>query len=87
MSNVPLSPCVRSSSWWRSGLGVGLINSEVVAAQPAWIPWMVFFGAVLVSLAVIFVDHLVPRKQLETISAVYFGLIVGMFLTYVVQLR
>ena len=47
---------------------------------------MVFFGAVLVSLAVIFADQLVPRKQLETISAVYFGLIVGMFLTYAVRL-
>ena len=32
------------------------------------------------------IDVRVPRKQLETISAVYFGLIVGLFLTYVVRL-
>jgi uncharacterized protein YacL len=68
------------------GLGVGLINSGILPNQPAWIPWIVLFGAVLLAIGVIFVDQLVPRKRLETISAVYFGLVVGMFLTYVVRL-
>src|SRR5437763_919112 len=68
------------------GFGVGLINSDVLPKDPAWIPWAAFAGCILLAAAVIFVDALVPRKQLETISAVYFGLIVGMFLTYVVRL-
>jgi uncharacterized protein YacL len=35
---------------------------------------------------VIAIDLLIPRKRLQTITAVYFGVIVGMFLTYVVRL-
>jgi uncharacterized protein YacL len=68
------------------GLGVGLINSGVLPADPAWIPWLVIAGCLLLACAVIVVDVRVPRKQLDTISAVYFGLIVGLFLTYVVRL-
>jgi uncharacterized protein YacL len=69
------------------GLAVGVINSEgVLPSAPSWIPWVVFAGIVLLALGVIAIDQLVPRKQLDTISAVYFGLIVGVFLTYVVYL-
>jgi uncharacterized protein YacL len=38
------------------------------------------------SFIVIAIDVLIRRKQLDTLSAVYFGLIVGLFLTYVLQL-
>ena len=68
------------------GLGVGLINSNILPREPAWIPWMVMVGVALLALGVIALDIQVRKKQLETISAVYFGLIVGMFLTYVVRL-
>jgi uncharacterized protein YacL len=68
------------------GLGVGLINSELLPKQPAWLPWVVMLGVAVSAIAVIAVDTSVRRKQLETISAIYFGLIVGMFLTYVVRL-
>jgi uncharacterized protein YacL len=40
----------------------------------------------LLAVAVIAIDVLIPRKRLQTITAVYFGVIVGMFLTYVVRL-
>jgi uncharacterized protein YacL len=67
-------------------LGVALINSNALPDEPVWIPWIVIIGAVFLAVAVIAVDSAVPRKQLETISAVYFGLIVGLFLTYVLRL-
>jgi uncharacterized protein YacL len=86
MSNVPLVALRLIFVLVAIGLGVALINSEILPRQPAWIPWVAFFGAVLLALAVIVLDQLVRRKQLETISAVYFGLVVGMFLTYVVRL-
>ena len=40
----------------------------------------------LFAAAVIAIDLLIPRKRLQTITAVYFGVVVGMFLTYVVRL-
>ena len=68
------------------GLGVGLINSNILPRagldsldgdDRAWH---------CSALAVIGLDIQVRKKQLDTISAVYFGLIVGLFLTYVVRL-
>ena len=48
-----------------------------------YLPYLVIFGTVLLSLGVIAVDIFTPRKQIEVISAVYFGLLVGVLLTYV----
>ena len=51
-----------------------------------WAPFAIFFGIMCLALCIIAVDTLFPRKRLETISAVYFGLIVGLFLAYVANL-
>jgi uncharacterized protein YacL len=69
-----------------AGLAAGIINSPTVPADPAYLPWLIVGGLILLSAIVIGIDVLVPRKRLETITAIYFGLIVGMFLTYVVRL-
>jgi len=69
-----------------AGLGVGLINSSVLPKEPAWIPWIVFTGCLAIAGIVIGLDLLVRRKRIETMSAVYFGLLVGVLLTYVVRL-
>ncbi len=45
--------------------------------------WLAFGSVVGVALIVLGVDILIGDKQLDTISAVYFGLIVGLFLTFV----
>jgi len=45
-----------------------------------------FAGVILLAIGVIALDIWVPKKRLETISAVYFGLIVGLFLTYILGL-
>jgi uncharacterized protein YacL len=69
-----------------AGVGVQMINSPGLARDPAWIPWLVFGGLLALAVAVIAADMLLPRKQLDTVSAVYFGLIVGLFLTFVLRL-
>lgn len=70
-----------------AGLGVRIINSQQqMPAGPAYLPWLIFGGIMLLAVAVILFDVLTPRKRLDTISAVYFGLIIGLFLTYVLQL-
>ena len=69
-----------------AGLGVRLIQSSHLPQDPAWLPWVAFGGMVGLALSVIALDVFVRRKRIETISAVYFGLIVGLFLTYVLRL-
>jgi len=68
------------------GLGVGLINSNLLPSNPAWIPWAVIAGSLILSAMVIVVDVFVRPKRLEIMTSVYFGLVVGLFLTYVVLL-
>ncbi|MFV2070728.1 MAG: PIN/TRAM domain-containing protein [Pirellulales bacterium] len=68
------------------GLSVRLVNSQDLPDGPQWLAWVAFFGIVSLSLVVILVDVLVRPKRLEIISAVYFGMVVGLFLTYVFQL-
>lgn len=69
-----------------SGLGVFVVTSGFLPTDRPWVGWAAFGGAIAVAMAVIAVDILVRRKSLATISAVYFGLVVGMFLAYVVSL-
>jgi uncharacterized protein YacL len=68
------------------GLGIFFINSGLLPADSEWMAWGVFGGMLLLALGVIAVDVAVRRKQLDTISAVYFGMIVGLLMTYAVGL-
>ena len=68
------------------GLGFQLVSSGVLASEMAYLPWLAFGGIILLALTVISLDMMVGRKQLDTVSAVYLGLIVGLFLTYVMRL-
>jgi uncharacterized protein YacL len=67
-----------------AGLAVSLINSPLVPDDVEWAAPAVFGGTMLLALAVIGIDVTFRRKDLATISAVYFGMIVGLFLAYVV---
>jgi uncharacterized protein YacL len=69
-----------------TGVSVVIITSGLLPEGYTWLPWVVFFGVLLSAVGVIIGDILTPRKRLDTISAVYFGLIVGLFLTYVAGL-
>jgi len=69
------------------GLGVFIILwSGVLPPDSEWMSWVVLGGVLLLALGVIALDVVIPRKRLDTITAVYFGLIVGLFLAYVVGL-
>jgi len=69
-----------------AGLGAGFMNSAILPSEPAWIPWLVFAACLLASGGIIALDVVIRRKRLETMTAVYFGLLVGVLLTYVVRL-
>lgn len=67
-------------------LGFQLLGSDVLIGESKWLPWFGFFGVLLMAAAVLAADIAVRRKRLDTITAVYFGTIIGLFLAYVFQL-
>ncbi|MCA9241709.1 MAG: PIN/TRAM domain-containing protein, partial [Planctomycetales bacterium] len=71
-------------------LGSQLVESNLPPSaqpdRPAWLPAAVFAGTMLLAIAVVVVDVLAARKRLDMITSVYFGLIIGLFLTYVAKL-
>jgi uncharacterized protein YacL len=60
-----------------------LMQSQGMPKEPLWLPWAIFGGIVSLSAAVVALDVFLPKKPLDIISSVYFGLIVGLFLTYI----
>jgi len=69
-----------------AGAGFQIIQSEALPKEPAYIPWLVVGGLILLAATVIAIDVFAGRKRLDTITAVYFGLIIGFFLTYVLTI-
>lgn len=48
-------------------------------------PLVVFFGLLILTQTVILADLLMKKKRLDVITAVYFGLLIGLFLSYVLN--
>ncbi len=67
-----------------AGLGVSVINSPALSDMPPPWPWVIFVSIVAGSIGIIVVDLVFPRKRIEMITCVYFGIVVGLFLTYLV---
>jgi uncharacterized protein YacL len=62
--------------------GMGVRTARIVSEhQLLASPWIVFVGVMLASVGIVIADLLTPRKRIQTISAIYIGLIVGIFLT------
>ena len=64
----------------------GMLWLSPLRDEPAWFPPLIFSGVMLAAATVIAADWSVRKKHLDIITAVYFGMIVGLFLTYVVDL-
>lgn len=54
---------------------------EAVDAHPV----LSFIFLLLIALSIMLIDVLIPRKRIEVISAIYFGLLVGVLLTYLLN--
>jgi len=68
-------------------LGFQLSNSALVIGEgKQMLPWLGFLGVMVVAAGVLAADITMRRKRLDTITAVYFGTIIGLFLTYVFRL-
>jgi len=68
-----------------AGISVTFIQRpDLIPATPAWSPFAVFVVIVGIAAAAIGLDMFIPRKRIETITAIYFGILIGLFLTYIV---
>lgn len=67
--------CAGGVSW--------IINSSPAADGSPAVPYLAIGGIMAIALAIVLVDIYVPRKRIDTISAVYFGVLIGVLLTYV----
>jgi uncharacterized protein YacL len=63
-----------------SGIGVYVMTSGVIVGSESSGFW-VFSGIFLLSLFIIVGDMLIPKKRVDWISSIYFGLFVGLLLT------
>src|SRR5262249_38443773 len=61
--------------------GYGVRAAKLVGAHNLVNPYLLFIAVVLCAVIMVVADLLMPRKRIQTISALYFGVIVGVFLT------
>lgn len=67
------------------GVAFSVINHPPQSEEVAFeYPWIVFVVIVGLTLALIALDTFVARKRVDVISCVYFGVLIGLFLTWVV---
>ena len=68
------------------GIAVLIFNSEAMQAAPDWVPWVVLITMIGLPIGVIGADMKIRSKDLTVITSIYFGLLIGVFLTYVAVL-
>jgi uncharacterized protein YacL len=61
--------------------GFGVKLAYIVRDNQLANPYLAFVGIMLVAIGIVVADLLTPRKRIQTISAIYIGMIVGIFLT------
>jgi uncharacterized protein YacL len=65
------------------GVAFSVINQPVPGTEAFKYPWWVFVAICFVGSVVLAFDILTPRKRIDVISCVYFGILIGLFLTWV----
>ncbi|WP_165219025.1 PIN/TRAM domain-containing protein [Aquisphaera insulae] len=65
--------------------GLGVRMAKIVGENELANPYLVFVGVMIAAIAIVVADTLTPRKRIQTISALYFGVIVGVFLSNLVN--
>lgn len=67
------------------GIATLIARSGILPDEPAALPWLTFLGILAFAIVTIAGDAMLPEKRIDTISAVYFGSLVGVILTVVVN--
>jgi len=69
-----------------AGFATLLLTTFLYEPGLGWLSWILFLLTIALAAGVVVIDMSITKKPIELISAVYFGLVVGMFLTYVLML-
>lgn len=65
-----------------SGVGYTVMSSGViVGSESGTVSFMIFAGMITMALVVIIGDMLIPKKRVDWVSSIYFGLLIGLLLT------
>lgn len=65
-----------------SGVGYSMMSAAVSGnADEGMAGIMIFIGMIILSLGIILGDILIPKKRVDWISSIYFGMLVGLLLT------
>ena len=67
-------------------VGVLLATSGMLPEGRESLGWLVTLGGLALAAGVIFVDVAFPKKSVDVVSSVYFGLLVGLLLSYAIWL-
>ncbi len=65
--------------------GLAARMAKLVGGSNVLNPALTFVGIMVAAIVVVVIDLMTPRKKIQTISAVYFGLIVGLILSNLLQ--
>jgi uncharacterized protein YacL len=65
--------------------GLAVRTARIVGESQLASPYIVFIGVMLAAVVAVVADVLTPRKRIQTISAIYIGFIVGIFLSYLLS--
>lgn len=63
--------------------GVSAIINKSLEDTNEGVPYAVFFGFLSLAIGIVVADIYAPRKRIDTISSIYFGVLIGMLLAYV----
>lgn len=66
--------------------GVSAIINTSLSDTSTTVPWLIFVGVMGLAVAVVIGDIFAPRKRIDTISSIYFGLLIGVLLSYVLSI-
>ncbi|MBV8488151.1 MAG: PIN/TRAM domain-containing protein [Planctomycetaceae bacterium] len=65
--------------------GLGARLARIVCEDALANPYLVFVGLMIAAIIVVLGDLLTPQKRIQTVSALYFGLIVGIILSNLIN--
>jgi len=66
--------------------GVSAIINASLEDTSTEVPWLVFVGIMLGAVGIVIADIYAPAKKIDTITAVYFGVLIGVLLAYVLSI-
>jgi uncharacterized protein YacL len=67
------------------GLAEFFLQSSLLPPSSLAVNLAIFIGVIVLALGTIAVDMSIRKKRLDAITAVYFGLLVGLFMTYILK--